>query len=170
MDKYIKKIYGKGLKNDQKILTTPADQDKPIEIKINVFFKTKDSLIAVFNPNEFLNFKDSISLKTKDTLFSPKVYEYILKPYVPIIVWKPSNYVYTSKKGVIEINLPKYKTHIYNLIVYDNIGKEVFRLKHILLDKILLEKSNFVQAGWYKFELFEDDKLKEKNKFLVEKD
>lgn len=143
---------------------------KPIEIKINVYYKKTDSLIATFNTVDFLNFKDSIALKTKDTLYSPKTYEYILKPYVPVIIWKPSTYVFTSKKGVIEINLPKYKNHVYKLIVFDNSGKELFKIKHILLEKILLEKSNFLQAGWYKFELYEDDKLKEKNKFLVEKD
>jgi hypothetical protein len=35
---------------------------------------------------------------------------------------------------------------------------------------VILEKSNFPKVGWYNFELFEDDKLKEKNKFLVDKD
>ena len=33
-----------------------------------------------------------------------------------------------------------------------------------------LDKSNFVHAGWYVFELFENDKLKEKNKFYLPKD
>ncbi len=143
---------------------------KPIEININVFYKNSDSLLNTFIPADFLRFKDSIALKTKDTLQSSKLYSYFLKPYVPLIVWKPSVYVFSTKKGAIEINIPKSKSHNYKLIVYDHSGKEQFRIKNILVQKVLLEKSNFPKAGWYTFELFEDDKLKEKNKFLVEKD
>lgn len=143
---------------------------KPLEIKILVYYKNNDSLLAIFNSKEFLDFKDSLSTKTKDTLFSNKPYEYLLKPYVPIIIWKPSIFVFSNKKGAIEIHTPKYKTHHYKLIIYNELGKELFKIKHIQTDKLILEKSNFLQIGWYKFELFEDDKLKEKNKFLVEKD
>jgi len=35
---------------------------------------------------------------------------------------------------------------------------------------LTLDKSNFIHAGWFKFELYEDGQLKEKNKLLIPKD
>jgi hypothetical protein len=35
---------------------------------------------------------------------------------------------------------------------------------------LLLDKANFMQAGWYLFEIYEDGKLLEKNKLFINRD
>ena len=43
------------------------------------------------------------------------------------------------------------------------------KLDVIYTDRVL-DKTNFVHAGWFTYELYEDEKLKEKNKFQLQKD
>ena len=46
----------------------------------------------------------------------------------------------------------------------------LFELKEIKEREFKIDKSNFYHAGWFRFELYEDDKLIEKHKFQLEKD
>ena len=46
----------------------------------------------------------------------------------------------------------------------------VFEIKDIKQTPVLLDKANFYHAGWFKFELYADGKLIEKNKFKISKD
>jgi hypothetical protein len=119
----------------------------------------------------FQKFRDSISLKTKDTLFAFENDIIILKPFVPKPLWKASVNIFTNNKGFVSINLPEAsKNHKYKIIFYDETNTEVFRIKQLKQDKLVLEKSNFLHAGWFFFELFEDDTIIEKNKFYLDKD
>jgi hypothetical protein len=70
----------------------------------------------------------------------------------------------------VTILLPDVKLHRYHIVFYDADSTELFRLKAIRDNELFLDKANFVHAGWFSFELFEDDKLKEKNKFLLTRD
>jgi hypothetical protein len=85
-------------------------------------------------------------------------------------LWKPSLNIYTNNKGFVSINLPEAsKNHKYRIVFYDETNTEIFRIKLLKLDKLVLEKSNFLHAGWFFFELFEDDTIVEKNKFYLDK-
>jgi hypothetical protein len=59
------------------------------------------------------------------------------------------------------------KQHKYHVIFYDNEGKEFFQLKNIKDPILTLDNSNFIQAGWFTFDVYEDDKLKEHNKLEI---
>ena len=115
-------------------------------------------------------FKDSIATKTKDTLFFIDNTQLEIHPFVPKYVWKPSVYVFTNTKGYVTIMLPLVKQHRYRVIFYDEDASELFQIKSIKEMELVLDKTNFMHAGWFSFELFEDDKLKEKNKFLLSRD
>jgi hypothetical protein len=93
-----------------------------------------------------------------------------LKRYVPKIVWKPSIYVFTNNKGYVTIALPEVKKHEYHLKFFNNKNELLFQMNNIQENYLVVDKSNFLQAGWYFFELYEDHQLKEKNKFYLEKD
>ncbi|HEY2727003.1 MAG TPA: hypothetical protein VGI61_07515, partial [Parafilimonas sp.] len=58
----------------------------------------------------------------------------------------------------------------YKLRVLDENRKQLFVIQHITQPQLLLDKTDFMQSGWYFFELFENDKLKERNKFYIPKD
>jgi hypothetical protein len=36
--------------------------------------------------------------------------------------------------------------------------------------QLVLDKADFIHAGWFSFDLFEDGKLKEKNRFYIPKE
>ncbi len=150
------------LKEKKEITNTAA---AGFENFINVYINNQ--LIAELDPKQYKRFRDSIATNTKDTLFTLSENAIDLHRYNP---WIPSVYVYANAKGYVTIDVPKYRLHKYKLIVFEENGNEVFEIKHIKEALLVLDKANFFHAGWYNFELYEDDKLKDKNKFFLSRD
>ena len=119
------------------------------------------------NKKNYRKFKDSVATKTRDTLYASDDQHVSIRPFVPRYVWKPSDYIFTNNKGYVTILLPLVKQHKYAVIFYEEDGSELFRIKNLKEQELILDKTDFVHAGWFYFELFEDDKLKEKNKFFL---
>jgi hypothetical protein len=156
---------------DIKLIDKPTPDSFPRKRLFTIYKKDRQTLLNVLDEAGFQKFRDSISLKTKDTLFALENDVIILKPFVPKPLWKPSLNIYTNNKGVVTINLPEAgKNHRYKIVFYDESNTEIFRIKQLKQDKLVLEKSNFLHAGWFFFELFEDDNIIEKNKFYLDKD
>jgi hypothetical protein len=155
---------------DIKLIDKPTPDSFPRKRLITIYKKNRQTLLNVLDEAGFQKFRDSISLKTKDTLLTFENDIIILKPFIPKPLWKPSLNIYTNNKGFVSINLPEAsKNHKYRIVFYDETNTEIFRIKLLKLDKMVLEKSNFLHAGWFFFELFEDDTIVEKNKFYLDK-
>jgi hypothetical protein len=90
------------------------------------------------------------------------------KPNLNVAV--QSMHVYTYKDGNVRINLPDDPDKKYSIKFFDQDNSIVFEIKEIKQTPVLLDKANFYHAGWFKFELYEDGKLIEKNKFKIAKD
>lgn len=149
----------------------PVDPPKKDEVRIvKIYRRTKDSLVTTINYKEYRHFKDSVSRTTKDTLYYYDNDEVIIKPYIPKPIWKASTYVYTNDKGYVKVILPLAKQKHYRIVFFEENGNELFQIKHVKEAELLLDKVNFIHAGWFSFELYEDEKLKEKNKFYLWKD
>lgn len=92
----------------------------------------------------------------------------------PIIIKKPdfvpSFYIYTNKDGYVFINLPDADKKKYHVKFYDADDSFLFEIKSIKDPALTLDKTNFMHAGWFKFELYNDETLVEKNKFYLAKD
>jgi hypothetical protein len=84
-------------------------------------------------------------------------------------LWVPSKFVYTVKDGYIRISLPEDEKK-YSIKFFTSDDKQLFELKDIKEKSFKLDKANFYKAGWFKFELYEDGELKEKNKFFLPKE
>lgn len=82
----------------------------------------------------------------------------------------PSFYVYTNKDGYLFINLPDAEKKKYHIKFYEEDDSFLFELKNIKEPALTLDKTNFIHAGWFKFELYNDEKLIEKNKFYLAKE
>jgi hypothetical protein len=81
----------------------------------------------------------------------------------------PSLIVYTYKDGYVRINLPdSSKSKKYSIKFFEEAGTFLFELKDIKEKDFKLDKTNFYHAGWFRFELYENDKLLEKNKFYLD--
>ncbi len=82
---------------------------------------------------------------------------------------KSSKYLSIGDNGNIYINLPKAKQLKYKLIIYDTDKSTLFTIEKITEVEIIIEKNNFLHTGWFKFELFEEGKIIEMNRFQIEK-
>ena len=114
--------------------------------------------------------RDSILNKTRDTLAFKTADTVILKPYVPKVVYKPSMYVFTARDGNITIALPEVSTKKYSVKFFEEDSTPLFELKQVKQSPLTLDKANFLHAGWFFFELYENGLLKEKHKFYIPKD
>jgi hypothetical protein len=135
-----------------------------------ITIRKNDSVVAMITYAYYKTFKDSMARTTKDTLFIVSQDEIVIKPYNLYNYFKPSVYVINNPDGFIEVKLPEATTKNYKLIFFDTDGKKLFTINHITETDIVIDKVNFQHAGWFNFELYEDDKLKERNKILLQKD
>lgn len=115
---------------------------KPIVIKLDGFPGTGGDTVAV---------PSRVVLKKPDT-------------YVP------SLFVYTCRDGLVCVRLPqREKAKKYSIRFFDQ-ELLLFELRDLPEQEFKLDKSSFYHAGWFRFELYEDGKLIDRNKFYLEKD
>ncbi len=82
----------------------------------------------------------------------------------------PSGFVYTNPFGNITVVVPVDKRGEYTIKFFNDDGDEIFRIANIQEHIFSIDKSNFLRSGWYRFELYDNNVLREKNKVLVPKD
>lgn len=81
----------------------------------------------------------------------------------------PSFYVYTNAAGDVFINLPDAGKKQYHLKFFNEQNNPVFEIKELRETGVTLDKTNFYHAGWFWFELYNEDKLVERHKFYLPK-
>ena len=84
--------------------------------------------------------------------------------------WVASRRIYSGKENNIIINLPDAGTKKYSVKFFDDKEGLVFELKKIPETYLILERVNFLHAGWFRYELYENGKFADANKFYVFKD
>lgn len=85
-------------------------------------------------------------------------------------LFTPSIFVYTNTEGNVVIALPEQKSTAYSLKFYLQDGTPIFQMSQVKETMLTLDKSNFQRSGWFNFELYENDVLKEKSKLFIPKD
>ena len=135
-----------------------------------IFIKKRDTLLAQVGERSIKRFRDSVTTRTKDTVSFNTEDTLVIKPFVPKEIYRPSKFVYVEKDGDVKIALPLAGEKKYTIKFFDEFNAPVFEIKQIKDSMLTLDKSNFIHAGWFKFELYEDGLLKEKNKLLIPKD
>ena len=83
------------------------------------------------------------------------------------VVWHPSNTVYTTADGNVNINLPDAADKKYSVKFFEPNGVFLFEIDEVKSPFLILEKAIFLHSGWFNFELYEDGKLKEKWSFFI---
>ena len=162
------RVVGADAVKDKSYPNVPAD--KAAEPERFIFVKKRDTLVAQYLEKDLKRLRDSILTKTKDTLAFLSADTLIIKPFIPKEVYKPSLYVFTSKDGNVSISLPDVKDKKYSIKFFEDNLTPLFEVKHVSESPITLDKSNFLHAGWFRFELYENGTLKEKHKFYIPKD
>ncbi len=139
---------------------------------IEKFFiiKRRDSILFQIAEKNFKSFRDSIVYKSKDTLVFRSIDTILIKPFVPKEVFKASLYVFTEKDGNVSISLQDASTKNYSVKFFDEKNNLLFEITKVKESSLIIDKANFLHAGWFRFELYEEATLKEKNKFFITKD
>lgn len=81
--------------------------------------------------------------------------------------YTPSGFIFTNPEGNITVVLPSERLNHFRIKFYEENGNDLFQINTIRDHIFIVDKSSFMRAGWFRFELFEDGVLKEKNKVRV---
>ena len=150
--------------NNSNLLNVRPGDKRVVTVKI------KDAVFKQLSINAFRNFRDSILHLTKDTLFAVNDSLVGLNPYTGPQNFKASSFIYVNKDGYINISLPLTSEKKYRIKFFEENGTSLFEINNVKESPLIIDKSNFVHAGWFLFELYEDNTLKEKNKLYLPKD
>jgi hypothetical protein len=131
--------------------------------------RIKDTDYSRIPASRLRMFRDSILMNTKDTLTPVNDSLVVIARYQGPEVYRPSMYIYSNRYG-ITISLPQALTRRYRVKFSEENGAPLFEIPHVKETHLTVDKSNFFHAGWFYFELYEDDRLKEKNRFYLSKD
>ena len=141
-----------------------------IEVEHTVYIRKGDTIIGKVAGPRLRNFRDSLLTRTKDTLVFIDGDTLLIRPFVPKEVYRVSPYVFTGKYGNVNIVLPEAIRKRFTIKFYDDTNKLLFVVDSIKTTTLIIDKSNFQHAGWFRFELFENDQLKEKNRIFIPKE
>ena len=84
-------------------------------------------------------------------------------------LYVPSKRIFTFKDGYVRIILPEEVEKKYNIKFFSD-DELLFELKDVKERNFKIDKANFYHAGWFRFELYENGELLEKNKFYIPKE
>lgn len=82
----------------------------------------------------------------------------------------PSKRVFTFKDGYVKVVLPEGDYKKYSIKFFTSTDDLLFELKDVKEKNFKIDKANFYRSGWFKFELYQDGELLEKNKFYIPKE
>ena len=137
-----------------------------------LIIKRRDSVVMLLPEKDFKKFRDSMMFKTKDTLSSRHGDTFYIRPFSnrsPREVIVQSKYVRSDKEGNVIVQVP-VSDHHYSIKFFEENNNLLFEIKHVKGPALIIDKVNFIHAGNFFFELFEDGKLKERNKFYIPRD
>jgi hypothetical protein len=146
-----------------------------IEVQKILVVKKRDSVIMRLAGTQLGHFSDSLIKQTKDTLLFVNADTLQINPYIEIYkepkeVYKISSHVFTAKDGNVTIALADYNHKKYFVAFYELDDSPLLEVKDIHDAELIIDKTNFGHSGWFRFELYEDGKLKEKNKLFIPKE
>ncbi|MEO7802859.1 MAG: hypothetical protein ABIR81_12705 [Ginsengibacter sp.] len=93
-------------------------------------------------------------------------------PPLPVVkrTFVPSRYVYTGKDNNVVIALKDAATGKYKVKFYDESKTPIFEISKITEPYLTIDKVNFLHAGKFYFEIFEEQFLIEEHWLFIQKD
>jgi hypothetical protein len=123
-----------------------------------------DSIRPVEKPTPREAFKlvvDSQGIKTQ------QVIKNIVPVAPPVVLGK---YIFTGKDNNVIITLADATKKKYSIKFFDDKGNFVFEVKKIQEPFLILDKVNFIHAGLFNYELYDNGELLEKYRVIISKD
>ena len=151
-------------------ITDPKTNPELLGPDIPYYIILEDTLLTTLTNGDLVRFRDSIMTRTKDTLYQKTIDTILLARYIPPFAQSTSQYVYTDRDGFIVVKLPDALKKRYDLVFLQEDETPVLEFKPVKFTYFVIDKTNFYQAGWYKFELKENGRIKERNKIFLAKE
>lgn len=82
----------------------------------------------------------------------------------------PSKHIYTGRDANVIISLPDYDNKRYSIKFFEDDNTFLFEIKKVMEPYLTLDKVNFLHAGLFRFELFENGVITERHKLYIPKD
>ncbi|MBP7931371.1 MAG: hypothetical protein KAZ11_01910 [Chitinophagaceae bacterium] len=158
----------------ENLITSPKQVDSIIKSNPSIVTDIKKGLKA-----------DSVVLEKIDSVFrvnpekAMKIIRYVDQVASPLQkidyatkddIFNPSGFIFTNNEGNLVIALPDVHKKKFSLHVQTKEGTPVFEMKNIKEPLLQIDKSNFYKSGWFKYELYEAGRLREKNRFFIPAD
>lgn len=124
-------------------------------------------LFILFNNNRYMHSKVVLAVEDSTISGDSKLNASDIANLNPgnkdnAIPWKPSNYIYTTADGNVNIRLPEAMKKKYGVKFYEPTGVFLFEVDRVQEPFLIIEKAIFMHAGWFNFEIYEEGKLLEK--------
>ncbi len=148
----------------------PADMHIPPGQQYEVRFR--DTLPIFVGFHALREMRDSLLEKTKDTLFQLNDTTFYLATFIynPPYEENISPYVNFDKNGYLIITIADADRKKYHLEFLDESNHPVVVISPVPENYLILDKSNFRQSGWYRFQLKEGNTVRERNRIYIPKD
>ncbi|MBK7435161.1 MAG: hypothetical protein IPI66_15650 [Chitinophagaceae bacterium] len=78
--------------------------------------------------------------------------------------------VFLVRDNNLKIRLPDISSKKYSIRFYDDKESLLFEIGKLTEPELIIEKVNFVHSGWFRYELMEDGKLVERDRFFIPAD
>lgn len=121
----------------------------------------------------FLSFEGAMYIFTKSfrpVIDTSRTIPKDFKTNVVSTFFEPSKFIYTGRENNVIISLPQAVKKKYMVKFFEENGSFLFDISRIAEPYLTLDKVNFIHAGLFSFELYEDGILLEKQRFYIPKD
>ncbi len=108
-------------------------------------------------------------IKNKPDVKKPSITKFSENAFTQVIAF-PSKRIFTDKDNNVIARLFNVKENNYLIRFFTEDNKLLFEIKTPPDDYFVIEKVNFIRAGWFHFEIYKNDFLLEVNKFHITKD
>lgn len=158
-----------------------SNADRPVkEISDDTINGIKSAADEIRYPWEMAPADDSITLmipapspvqaKTITTRTPQNPGAIITPPVIKNEITYPSQRIYTTRDNNIAIVLKDAPSKRYTAKFFDENNKLLFELTKLTDEYLIVEKVNFLRSGWFRFEIYDNGVIVEKNKFFISKD
>ncbi len=169
-------VFSKSKRPDNHSIRTELLSDTTLKaITDSVYLKVVEKIISQNLPDSALTTDELLLLGRYRNRRQEVVPDNADRKIDAIIKNKPNGtisqyHIVANKDGLVRISLVDVVNKKYSIKFYEDDDTFLFELKDIKEASLMLEKSNFYHSGWFKSELYETDKLIEKNRFFIPKD
>jgi hypothetical protein len=92
-----------------------------------------------------------------------------LEVRIPNSLLSPSVFMMINPEGNLQLALPSNKAGSYRIQFYLPEGGPFFQVSKIKEPFLIIDKVNFMRSGWFEFEVYEDERLRERKRIFIPK-